>query len=70
MTKVKTIRPTDSDWYFSHDNMTLTPRATFEISPMCPSSMRMMIERAIVDGYLKPVAHLREEEYVWEKLAE
>lgn len=65
---IKTIKPGDPDWHFSHDNLTLTPRASFEISAVCPEMMRRYIERAILDGYLKPVAYMREDEFMWEKL--
>jgi hypothetical protein len=67
---IKTIKQGDSDFHFSHDGFTLTPRASLEISSMCPSHMRMMIERALVDGYLKPVAYMKDTEYMWEKLGE
>ena len=65
---IKTIKQGDSDFHFSHDGITLTPRASLEISQVCPAHMRMMIEQAIVNGYLRPVAYLREDEFVWEKL--
>jgi hypothetical protein len=65
---VKTIKQGEPDFHFCHDGVTLTPRASLEISPVCPSHMRLMIERAIVDGYLRPVAHMREDEFMWEKL--
>lgn len=65
---VKTIKQGEADFHFCHDGVTLTPRASLEISPVCPSQMRMMIERALVDGYLRPVAYMRQDEFMWEKL--
>lgn len=65
---IKAIKQGDKDFYFSHDGITMTPRAGLEISQVCPSSMRSMIERAILDGYLRPIAYMREDEFMWEKL--
>lgn len=65
---VKTVKQGEPDFHFCHDGITLTPRASLEISSVCPSHMRIMIERAIVEGYLRPVAHMREDEFMWEKL--
>lgn len=65
---VKAIKQGDADFYFSHDGITMTPRAGLEISSVCPEMMRRYIERAILDGYLKPVAYIREDEFMWEQL--
>lgn len=67
--KVKKITKSDNDFTFVHGH-TVYSRASLEISAMCPSHMRMVIERAILDGYLKPVAYMKDTEYMWEKLAE
>lgn len=63
----KTIKQNDNDWLFL-DNFTLVPRANCVISPMCPVNMRLMIERAVVEGYLKIEAHVPDVDYTWEKL--
>lgn len=65
---VKVIKQGERDFHFSHDGITLTPRAGLEISPVCPTHMRSMIERALLDGYLKPVAYMRQDEFMWEQL--
>jgi hypothetical protein len=67
--RVKRIQKSDDDFTFVHGHAVYS-RASIEISAMCPSHMRMMIERAICDGYLKPVAYMKDTEYLWEKLAE
>ena len=67
--KVKVIKKGDPDFSFSHDGHTLTPRASLEISELCPSYMRSMIERAILEGYLRPVAYVKESDFMWEKLS-
>lgn len=67
-TKIREIRQGDDDFYIS-DGTKLSPRAYIEISNLCPSNMNLMIQRAIAEGYLKPVACVREKDYVWEKLS-
>lgn len=65
---IKRIKQGEANFHFCHDGITLTPRASLEISPVCPAHMRSMIERAILDGYLRPVAYVREDEFMWEQL--
>lgn len=66
--KIKLLKSKDKDFTFSPDGITLVPRASIEISELCPTSMKLMIHRAIADGYLTPVAYMKESEYVWEQL--
>ena len=65
--KIKTVRPGDSDWHI-HTTLTLTPRAGFEISQQCPKEYRMIISTCINNGWIKPVAYVKESEHVWEQL--
>jgi hypothetical protein len=65
--KIKTVRPGDSNWHIS-TTFTLTPRAGFEISPRCPKEYRMIIRTCIDNGWVQPVAYMKESEYVWEQL--
>lgn len=63
----KIIKQGDSEFHFV-DGFTIVPRASFEISEVCPSNMRLMIHRAVADGYLRLNAYVPDEEYMWEKL--
>ena len=67
--KVKKITKGDNDFTFVH-GVSVYSRASIEISSQCPVHMRLIIERALCDGYLKPVAYMKDTEYMWEKLAE
>jgi hypothetical protein len=67
--RIKTLMPGDPDWHFSNDNLTLTPRASFSISQRCPVGYRQIIEECIDNGWLKPVAHMKNSEYMWEQLS-
>ena len=66
---IKTIRKDDPD--FMIDNgIVMSPRAGFEISNDCPRQYKLRIMEAIKNGWLQPIAYMKESEYVWEKLGE
>lgn len=67
--KIKTINRDDRMFYIKGD-MTVTPRAGFEISKSCPREYRLILSECIDKGWLKPVAYMRDDEYVWEQLKE
>jgi hypothetical protein len=48
----------------------MAPRAGFEISNDCPRQYKLMIMEAIKNGWLQPIAYMKESEYVWEQLGE
>lgn len=52
------------------DKFTVTPRAGFEISNNCPAEYKSIFITAINAGWLKPVAHVTEEEYMVMQLSE
>lgn len=64
----KTVKPSDSDFRFSPDGISLVPRAAFEISSECPLNYREIIQECIRHGWLRPVAHMRDTEYTMELL--
>lgn len=66
---IKTIRPNDSDFHIDN-GLVMAPRAGFEISNKCPSQYKLMIMEAIKNGWLNPVAYMKDSEYIWEKLKE
>ena len=63
----KTIRQGDADFHMDN-GISLFPRAAIEISNKCPSQHKLMITEAVKNGWLQPVAYIRDSEYVWEKL--
>jgi len=65
---VVSLRRNDDGFFFSHNGVTLVPRAGIEISELCPENLRLAIGRAIGEGYLIPVAYMRDDEYTWERL--
>jgi len=66
--KFKTLKSGDDDFTFSPDGITMVPRASFTISQRCPENYRDLIAECINHGWLRPVAHMRDEEYTMELL--
>jgi hypothetical protein len=64
----KTLRSKDADFKFSPDGLTIVPRASFELSKECPREYKLIIAECIGNGWLKPVAHMRNTEYTMELL--
>lgn len=64
----KTLRPSDADFTFSPDGLRLVPRAAFEINNQCPREYKLIIAECINNGWLNPIAHMRDTEYTMELL--
>jgi hypothetical protein len=66
---IKKIKQGDPDFMMT-DGIKLVPRASFEIGKGCPEYFKTIIAKAHSDGWLIPIAYMKESEYVWEKLGE
>ena len=64
----KTLRQSDLDFTFSSDGIKLVPRASFEISEKCPPEYQKILYECWGNGWIKPVAHMRDTEYTMELL--
>lgn len=62
---LKTLRPGDPHFNMV-DGMILGQRAGFEIDPACPKYYKAVIVEAINNGWLRPIATVREHELNWE----
>jgi hypothetical protein len=60
---VKSLRPGDPHFTISN-GLVLTSRASFEISKNCPDEYKSIFITAIKAGWIKPVAHVTDEEYM------
>jgi len=60
----KTIKPGDKNFLIK-GNITVTPRAGFEISNQCPYNYAQIIADCIDRGWLKPIANVTEREYIF-----
>ena len=56
------------DGFFMQDGIRLVPRAEIVVLKECPTNMVDMLNYVIAKGYLQPVANVRDEELVWDKL--
>ena len=66
--RYKALRASDPDFTFSPDGITLVSRAAIEISQRCPDSYASLIQECICQGWIKPVAYMRDTEYTMELL--
>jgi hypothetical protein len=66
---IKTIHKDDPSFMIIN-GIVMSPRAGFEISNDCPRQYKLMIIEATKNGWLQPVAYMKESEYVWEQLGE
>ena len=66
--QIRSIKPGDRDWMI-RDNVTMAPRAGFEILQTCPKEYRMIIAECLNQGWLQPVAHVTEKEFLWMNLS-
>lgn len=62
---VRTIRKGEKGFMLV-DGITIMPRAGFEISRSCPDSYKQIISQCIDNGWLKPVAYVKDAELFWE----
>lgn len=65
--KIKIVKNDDPMFYIKGD-ITMSPRAGFEILMSCPREYRLILADCIDKGWIKPVAYMRDDEYVWESL--
>lgn len=64
---IKAIRKGDHKFMIT-DGHVVSPRAGFEISPQCWGRYKETILECIANGWLTPVAYVKEEEFMWETL--
>lgn len=66
---VRTIRK-DEKGFMLRDGITIMPRAGFEISRSCPDQYKQIISACIDNGWLQPVAYVKDNELFWEAFKE
>jgi hypothetical protein len=62
--QLRTLRQDDPN-FMIRDGFVRAPRAGFHILPECPREYKMIISECINNGWLKPVAHITEREYIF-----
>lgn len=66
---VRTIRKGEKGFMLM-DGITVMPRAGFEINRSCPDAYKQIIATCIDNGWLKPVAYVKDSELFWESFKE
>jgi hypothetical protein len=61
--QIRTLKQSDPKFVI-YDGLMQAPRAGFEINQSCPKEYTMIIDECIRNGWLKPVAHITEREYI------
>jgi hypothetical protein len=61
---IRTIKQDDTKFLISN-GLVMTPRASIEIAPNCPDHCARVITEAYSNGWIKPVAHVTEHEYIF-----
>lgn len=51
------------------DGVVVAHRAALYIGPECPMNVKLIITNAVNNGWIKPIAFMRESEYLIAKLA-
>jgi hypothetical protein len=54
--------------FFIIDGITATSRAGIEIAEHCPNAVKLVVQRAVMDGHIKPTAYVENETLLWNKL--
>ena len=66
VTKIRTIRHDDND-FMLQDGFIISPRAGLEIDNKCPREYSMIIRECLNNGWLKPIAYVKDNELFWEE---
>ena len=65
---LRTIKKGDPNFMLK-DGFVITPRAGFDINQSCPKEYRMIILECINNGWLQPVATVKDTELFWEEFS-
>jgi hypothetical protein len=47
--------------------MVVVPRAVIEIDRGCPQNFKHIIEQCAMQGWIRPIAHVKDNELFWEE---
>lgn len=65
---IRTIKSGDPKFYIQ-DTFVTAPRAGFELASKMPGEYRMIIQTCLNNGWLKPVANIKDTELFWEEFS-
>ena len=68
-TSLRTIKRDDPKFMLV-DGMVTVPRAGFEISQRCPNEYKLILLDCIKNGWINPVATVKDNELFWESFTQ
>ena len=66
---IRTIKQGE-DNFLIMDGLVCAPRASFEVDINCPREYKLILADCIDRGWIKPVAHVKDQEMFWEALSQ
>lgn len=66
---IRTIKQ-DEPGFYIHNGITVASRAGIEYTSSCPAYVQQTINMAVARGYIQLVAHVKDNELVWENLSQ
>ena len=63
---IRTIKADDPKFHIS-DGLIVAPRAGFQINDKCPYEYKLIILECLRNGWLLPIANLKDNELFWEE---
>jgi len=63
------IKPTDQGFKFMV-GMVEFPRAAIAVEQDCPNDVRLQLQMYVSNGWITPVAYVKEQDYIWDTLKE
>ena len=67
-TSLRTVRPGDPD-FCVWDGSMIAGRAGVEISNKCPSEYKEILNKAIINGWVTPIAVVKDSELFWQEFS-
>jgi len=64
--RIRTIK-SDDEKFMLKDGYMIAPRAGFEIDSSCPREYKLIIAKCIDNGWLKPIANVKDHELFWKE---
>ena len=59
----------DDDEFVMTDGVTVAHRAAMHIDSKCPMQVKALVLNALYEGWIKPVAYMKESEYLMARLS-
>ena len=65
--KIQTVKQGDPRWLLE-DGLVIYPRAAIYIDKNCPDDYKSIVEKCVIRGWVRPIAHVYSKELTWDAL--